>query len=524
MKKIISVILSLIMTAAFIAGAGGSAAAFSGDTNGDGNIDNKDVVVLFRYVSGNKSGAVAENCDYNKDNEINNKDVVALFRALSTGEVLVPQELVICSPGEKRSEFKIVYDKKAENPLTDEALMLSNMIRNYSGTEVRTAGTVSVYDKEIILSSAERPETAEMLSGLKEGEYAVRVIPGKKDGDGKLLIATTTYGSAYACAEYLTETYYSREKGFCVPFDLDIKGTEKSYKLIESGITNKVRDPAMLVEDGVYYVYGTGWKCFKNKSGKLDGTWKKTDITVQLSHPETDGGSHWAPEVHKYNGSYYMFTTYLNSVTNHRGCIICKADSPEGPFVEITDGFITPSGWDAIDGTFYVDPDGQPWMVFVHEWTSMPDGVGAFAAAKLSDDLTHFISEPIELFKANEPNWARANVTDGCFMYTTKDGELLMLWSNFDAFGYTVAVARSSNGRLDGEWSHESNLLYSKYRTNGYDGGHAMIFTALDGQMYLCFHSPNTATDERKEMPVFVAIEEKDGKLVWTENNTDGKE
>ena len=426
------------------------------------------------------------------------------------------KEMVIWRPGDKRCDFYIVCDMKSKTQLTAEAEMLSAMIKNYTGANTRTSDSSKSHDKEIVLSSSVRAETAAMKEGLEAGGYAVRVMPGENEGEGKLLIATTTYGSAYACAEYLMETYYTEEKGFCVPYDLDHTGKEKDHILIESTI-KKLRDPCILVEDGVYYAYGTGWKCYKNVKGSLEGPWKKVDMEVTVAHPETDGGSHWAPEVHKYNGAYYMFTTYYNSVTSHRGCIILKSDSPEGPFVEITDGHVTPDGWDAIDGTFYVDPEGQPWMVFVHEWTSMPGGVGSFAAVKLSPDLTHFISEPIELFKANEPVWSNAGVTDGCFMYTTEDNELLMIWSNFDAFGYSVAVARSSNGRLDGEWVHEKNLLYSRYMTNGYDGGHAMVFTGTDGQMYIAFHSPNTATDDRQEKPVFLAIEEKNGRLVWAE-------
>lgn len=486
-----------------------------GDANGDGELDNKDVVMLFRFVSGNKNGAVAENCDYNKDGQTDNKDVVALFRALSgIGTSTGTKELVISKPGDRSSNFKVVYDKKVQNPLTTEATLITTMIKNYTGTTVAAVDTANVYGKEIVFSSINRKETADMMAQLSEGEYAVRALPGEKNGDGKLLIAATNYGSVYACIEFLLETYYSEENGFCIPCDLNVKGKEKQFRFIESSTDKKMRDPFILIEDGVYYVYSTGWKCFKNTSGKLDGTWKKVSMEVTMAHPETDGGSHWAPEVHKYNGKYYMFTTYLNSVTNHRGCIILKSDSPSGPFVEITDGFITPSDWDCIDGTFYVDSDGQPWMVFVHEWTCMPDGVGAFAAAKLSDDLTHFISDPIELFRANEPTWAKANITDGCFMYTTSEGELLMLWSNFDAYGYAVGVARSSNGRLDGEWIHEKNPLFSKCMMNGFDGGHGMIFTDTDGQMYLCMHSPNTATDDRKEIPVFLAVEEKDGRIV----------
>ena len=425
-----------------------------------------------------------------------------------------PGELVIWQPGDKRCNFTIVYDKKGENPPEAEALMFAAMIKNHTGAETKVSNTTSVSKKEIVISSTRRAETAEMLASLEEGEYAVRVLPGDAEGEGKLLIATTTYASAYTCAEYLTENFFTEENGLRVPLDLDVKGKESRLDLRDSTINKKLRDPFILVENGVYYAYGTGWKCFKNTSGKLDGAFKKIDIEVTLAHPDTDGGSHWAPEVHKYNGSYYMFTTYLNSKTNHRGCIILKADSPEGPFVEITDGHVTPAGWDAIDGTLYVDPDGQPWMVFVHEWTSMPGNIGAFAAAKLSDDLTHFISEPIELFKANEPVWAKANITDGCFMYTTEQGDLLMLWSNFDEFGYSVAVARSSNGRLDGEWTHEKDMLYSKYMTNVYDGGHAMVFRDTDGKKYITFHSPNTAADDRKETAVFLGIEEKDGRLI----------
>ena len=280
----------------------------------------------------------------------------------------------------------------------------------------------------------------------------------------------------------------------------------------------QLRDPCILVEDGVYYAYGTGWVCYKNTSGNLQGPWVCLGTVASVSDPARDGGNHWAPEVHRYKGGYYMFTTYQSKETGRRGCTVMRSDSPEGPFCEITGGHVTPAEWDCIDGTLYVDPEGQPWMVFVHEWVSAPDGVGSFAAAKLSEDLTHFISEPFELFKANEPSWAAHTVTDGCWMYTTAERELLMLWSNFDAHGYVVALAKSSNGRLDGEWIHADTLLYSKSMTGDYDGGHSMLFTDTDGQTYLSFHSPNAPVGDRRETPVFLAIEEKEGRLVWAED------
>lgn len=427
-----------------------------------------------------------------------------------------PAMLELVKAGQKRATYRVIYGTDADAVTMQAVQMLCAMIKSYTGCEVNAQNTSKNPAKEIVFNAEGREGIAELKATLSEGEFAIKVKPHASGEGGDLLIATTTYRSAYACAEYLMETFTTDEGALVVPMDLDVKGSEKEYTMITSAI-NKLRDPCILVEDGVYYAYGTGWTCYKNTSGDLGGSWQKVGTVASVGNPDTDGGSHWAPEVHKYKGAYYMFTTYYNSVTEHRGCIILKSDSPEGPFVEITNGHVTPADWDAIDGTLYVDPEGQPWMVFVHEWTCMPGGIGSFAAAKLSEDLTHFISEPMELFKANEPKWAAAGVTDGCWLYTTKEGDLLMLWSNFDAFGYTVAVARSSNGRLDGEWIHEKELLYSKAMTGEYDGGHAMIFTGLDGQMYLSFHSPNAAVGSRQERPVFLAIEEKDGRLVWAE-------
>lgn len=83
MKRFISLLTVLVITSALLIGTGVSAASLSGDANGDGEIDNKDVVVLFRFLSGSTKNVVEDNCDYNNDGEINNKDVTVLFRFLS---------------------------------------------------------------------------------------------------------------------------------------------------------------------------------------------------------------------------------------------------------------------------------------------------------------------------------------------------------------------------------------------------------------------------------------------------------
>lgn len=411
------------------------------------------------------------------------------------------------------ADFRIIYDKlNPQENIQDGIFALQKEFSETSRLTVNTFdGIAASEDREIVIGTQKRPEVKELTETLADGEYAIKITQGADGGLGKVIVAYKTYPAFSAAMDYIKQNFITSD-GLSVPETLDIK---QSVATVITADIDCLRDPFILVHNGTYYAYGTGWGCFKNTSGSLESGWEYIGVVASVD-PSRDGGAHWAPEVYNYNGSFYMITTYKNSTTNKHGCTVLRSDSPEGPFTEISNGTITPAGWDSIDGTLYVDKDGTPWMIFVREWTSAPGGVGSFAAAQLSDDLTHFVTEPFELFRANEPEWAAMSVTDACFMYTTKDGELLMLWSNFDSDGYVSAVARSSDGTLKGEWSHDEDLLFSKSLSVTYDGGHAMIFTALDGNMYIALHSPNTAETNRKEKPVFIAIKEENGSLVWT--------
>ncbi|MBQ5363263.1 MAG: family 43 glycosylhydrolase [Clostridia bacterium] len=284
--------------------------------------------------------------------------------------------------------------------------------------------------------------------------------------------------------------------------------------IIETHVT-KLRDPYVVVKDGIYYAYGTGWQCYVNKSGRLDGEWKRSEVSPTVIVPEDFVKQNWAPEVHVVNGKYYMFTTYFSSKTQHRGCSVFCADQPEGPFVQISDGHFTPHDWDCIDATLYIDENGQPWSIFVHEWTCRPDHVGLMSVAKMSDDLTHLISEPVDLFRADDAPWANAGVTDGCFIYRTQGGKLLMIWSNFAEDGYAVGIAESEDGRPDGKWLQREKRLYGKTDAGyPFDGGHGMLFADTDGQLYLSMHSSNTPVGERDTTMVFLRVKEQDDNLV----------
>ena len=159
-------------------------------------------------------------------------------------------------------------------------------------------------------------------------------------------------------------------------------------------------------------------------------------------------------------------------------------------------------------------------MVFVHEWTCTDDGIGRMSAAKLSEDLTHFVSDPVELFRADDAPWANVQVTDGCFLYRSNDGKLKMLWSNSYNDEYRVGIAISRDGRVDGEWEQVEAPLFTKEIGGEHDGGHGMLFTAKDGERYLSIHSPNNLSGGLSEEAVFMPVREEGG-VLFCEKNLD---
>jgi len=220
----------------------------------------------------------------------------------------------------------------------------------------------------------------------------------------------------------------------------------------------------------------------------------------------------WAPEVHFYKGQYYMFATFC-SPDGKRGTQVLVSSSLEGPYVEHSDGPVTPPNWMCLDGTLYIDQDSNPWLVFCREWVEVYDG--QIWAAGLSDDLKRIVDKPILLFTASSAPWTASIkvkdgrecfVTDGPFLFRTQKGSLLMLWSSFDREKrYCVGVAKSLSGGILGPWQHKPEPIFSD------DGGHGMLFRTFEGELMLSAHSPNSRGNER---PLFVKVDEKDLEII----------
>ena len=265
-----------------------------------------------------------------------------------------------------------------------------------------------------------------------------------------------------------------------------------------------IRDPFILRDNGKYYMYGTRSAEWKDESVPADRGFDVyvSDDLETWSEPKSvfryfDGfwGTYhfWAPEVHLYNGKFYMFATFHKEGGN-KGTAVLVSDAPDGTFVPTSNGPLTPVEWEALDGTLYVE-DGRPYMVFCHEWLQI--GAGTVCAVELSDDLSKTVGEPFLLWSAGDAVWKHdlrdngSYVTDGPYLLK-KNGELISIWSSFcTGKKYCEAIARSDNGSILGKWSIDEKLLLEN------DGGHGMVFSDERGESYFVYHTPNSRFNER---------------------------
>lgn len=274
-----------------------------------------------------------------------------------------------------------------------------------------------------------------------------------------------------------------------------------------------IRDPFVLYEDGKYYLYGTRAKNFGRFVGGFDvyvsedlENWSEPMECFNSIMHNMNRQVNWAPEVHKYKGSYYMLATFTRE-NGLRGTFSLKSESPLGPFVPHSEKALTPEEWECLDGTLYIDKKGEPYLVFCHEHTQILDGTICYI--RLNENLSASVGEPVTMFSATEPCFApekldgKHYITDGPFMFRSKTDELFMLWSTFIDEKYAECLVKFGDGEIGMNFTHEEPLI-----TN--DGGHGMIFEGKDG-LYLTYHTPNQTDYER---PVFRAIEDCGNKLV----------
>lgn len=269
----------------------------------------------------------------------------------------------------------------------------------------------------------------------------------------------------------------------------------------------RIRDPYIYAENSTYYLCGTTPVNGKQHefviyTSKDLENWSDGKIVFERNDDFWASEEFWAAELHKYDGKYYLFVSFMSQCSQ---ILVC--DTPDGRYEPMGDWGITPRGMCCIDGTLYVDKNGQPYMVFSgetgvvdNEWGKLIDR-GIFAMP-LSKDLKQAVGEPKLLFSGSDCRYtiSRGNsnreinyVCEGPFVYRNNNG-LYILWSGFvktenGGRAYMETAAYSDNGEIDGNWKIFETPIYSN------DGGHGMIFKTFEGKSKLILHAPNGGSE-----------------------------
>ena len=283
----------------------------------------------------------------------------------------------------------------------------------------------------------------------------------------------------------------------------------------------RVRDPYILAENGVYYLYRTnlvhvGNEIVVQKSRDLI-EWEAPTTVYTLDISGWKKAELWAPEVHAYHGKYYLFVSVLGK-SGHRSTEISVASSPEGPFLPVSDAPATPAEQSAIDGTLY-EENGTPYIVYSRDWPFCFDAsigayVGEIWAQQLTEDLSAPVGEAFRLFRSTDcPLSAKAPArhdwegkpvarygSDAPFVRRLGNGKLLLTWSPIPDGNYVILGAVADTIR--GAWTHLDAPIFDG------NGGHAMFFDDFDGSVKMCFHCPEC---EGKERATVLPVELSDG-------------
>jgi hypothetical protein len=289
----------------------------------------------------------------------------------------------------------------------------------------------------------------------------------------------------------------------------------------------QLSDPYILADSktNMYYMTGTGGLLWKSKNLKYwDGPY-----TVAETNPNSWMGPKpmiWAAEIHPYKNKYYYFATFTNqavtidtvqgNVIERRASHVLVSDKPDGPYVPMKDSTYLPANKPTLDGTFWIDSNGKPYMVYCYEWLQNLNGT--IESIELKPDLSGSIGSGRVLFRASDSPWSREKdkngnihpnrVTDGPFLFKTATGRLGMIWTSWIYDVYTQGVAYSDNGTLSGIWIQEKEPITPP------NYGHGMLFRTLDGKLLMSAHSHKDINGRFLRIPHLFEVDLSGNRLV----------
>jgi arylsulfatase A-like enzyme len=379
-------------------------------------------------------------------------------------------------------------------------------------------------DPDNVRNLAARPDQATHLSALRKRLFAAL----RAQGDPRLTSDDPVFFDRFPFANPDFNDLYERwqRKELKLPHWADPEPASLPRPGQPAGTIHiddlVVHDPQILADEKTrtYYLYGqyapdrkwvdlgsrpdrAGLICYTSTDLEY---WSRPKLVFEVPADfwADKQGAPWAPEVHEWRGRYYAFVTFNDWQTKleenpsrppitKRQVQILVAESPLGPFRPHSPGPVTPPGEMTLDGSFFVDEQGSPWLLYAHEWIQTTDG--SFKAMRLNDELTATIGQPLEILRASVGPWTKREisyknqppvpgiVTDGPCLYRMQSGKLAFFWASWSKDRlYAEAISYSDTGKITGPWRHSDTPILQD------DVGHGSVFRAFDGRLLFVVH------------------------------------
>lgn len=324
-------------------------------------------------------------------------------------------------------------------------------------------------------------------------------------------------------------------------------------------------DPYVLHAKGKYYMYGTGGGA-KNGFAAYSSTdlvnWEAEGQVFYANNRNgwSDStaawnGAYWAPEVYDYKGKFYMFYSAQwrqnrnHDLENFR-VGVAVADSPTGPFIDLTNKPVFDPGYPIIDANILFDKSGKIYLYYsracykhaveseVASWARQKGWFDTIEESwvygvELKPDFSGVTGEPVLLLRPpvkmddKQAEWESRSVTskevnrrwtEGSVIFKKGDTYYLMYSANyFGGKNYAVGYATAKSPL--GPFTKAANNPVLQKNTN--EGGmvtgtgHNSVTYSPDGkEMFCVYHARTLATGDKRVVFIDRMKILKDGTLV----------
>ena len=288
-------------------------------------------------------------------------------------------------------------------------------------------------------------------------------------------------------------------------------------------------DPFILhASDGRYYLYCTSedGSGFPVRSSEDLIHWTEHGPALRAKDSRWANDTFWAPECYELGGKYVLLYSAnwkdnpTQALENYRiGAAV--ADTPVGPFTEVSDRPVFDPGYPIIDANLYRE-DGRYYLYYSRCcYEHKVDGLEEswIYGVELKPDFSGIIGEPALLLRPEQPWEGRSAAAtgrrwnEGSFLMKAGDRYLMTYSGNY--FGgpdYAVGYAVGQSPLGPFVKAAENPILERYGDVTG--TGHSCMLHSPEGQLLICYHGRTEKTGQDRVGFISPAEVTPEGRLI----------